>query len=68
MSNETVINPNISNSTVINPEIGQATAINPVLAGAAAARIPAGTVLAGKYEIVETLSASTGEADLYSCR
>ncbi len=68
MSNETVLNPDLGNATVINPEIGQATATNPSLAAAAATAIPAGTVLAGKYEIVETLSASTGEADLYICR
>ncbi len=68
MSNTTVINPNISNSTVINSEIGQATAINPSLIQASATKISAGTVLAGKYEVVEALSASTGEADLYICR
>lgn len=65
MSNRTEINPNI-NATVINSEIGQATAINPDLV-ASTAKLAAGTLLAGKYEIVEPLSVSTGEADLYVC-
>ncbi len=66
MSNRTEINPNI-NATVINSEIGQATAINPNLT-ASSTKIVAGTLLAGKYEIVEPLSVSTGEADLYVCK
>lgn len=66
MSNRTEINPNI-NATVINSEIGKATAINPNLA-TSSAKLVAGTLLAGKYEIVEPLSVSTGEADLYVCK
>lgn len=66
MSNRTEINPNI-NATVINSEVGQATAINPNLA-TSSAKLGAGTLLAGKYEIVEPLSVSTGEADLYVCK
>lgn len=66
MSNRTEINPNI-NATVINSEIGKATAINPNLA-TSSAKLAAGTLLAGKYEIVEPLSVSTGEADLYVCK
>lgn len=66
MSNRTEINPNI-NATVINSEVGQATAINPNLA-ASSTKLVAGTLLAGKYEIVEPISVSTGEADLYVCK
>ena len=66
MSNRTEINPNV-NATVINSEIGQATAINPDLA-ASTAKIVAGTLIADKYEIVEPLSVSTGEAELYVCK
>ena len=66
MSNKTEINPNV-NATVINSEVGQATAINPNLT-TSSTKLVAGTLLAGKYEIVESLSVSTGEADLYVCR
>lgn len=66
MSNKTEINPDI-NATVINSEIGQATVINPNLS-ATSAKLVAGTLLAGKYEVIEPLSVSTGEADLYICR
>lgn len=66
MSNKTEINPNI-NATVINSEVGQTTAINPNLV-ATLTKLVAGTLLAGKYEIVEPLSVSTGEADLYVCK
>lgn len=66
MSNRTEINPNV-NATVINSEMGQATAINPDLA-ASTAKIVAGTLIADKYEIVEPLSVSTGEAELYVCK
>lgn len=66
MNNTTQLNPNV-NSTVINSEVGQETAINPNIV-TATANLSAGTVLAGKYEIVELLSASTGEADLYVCK
>lgn len=66
MNNTTQLNPNV-NSTVINSEVGQETAINPNIV-TVTANLSAGTVLAGKYEIVEPLSASTGEADLYVCK
>ena len=66
MSNRTEINPTV-NATVINSEMGQATAINPDLA-ASTAKIVAGTLIADKYEIVEPLSVSTGEAELYVCK
>lgn len=66
MSNKTVINSNV-NTTVINSEIGQATAINPNIVGTSK-KLAAGTIIAGKYEIVEPLSVSTGEADLYVCK
>lgn len=66
MSNRTEINPDI-NATVINSEIGQATVINPNLS-ATSTKLVAGTLLAGKYEVIEPLSVSTGEADLYICR
>lgn len=66
MSNRTEINPEV-NATVINSEVGQATAINQNLP-ATSAKLVAGTLLAGKYEIVEPLSVSTGEADLYVCK
>lgn len=66
MSNRTEINPNI-NATVINSEIGKATAINPNLA-VPSTKLVAGTLLAEKYEIVEPLSVSTGEAALYVCK
>lgn len=66
MSNRTEINPNV-NATIINSEIGQATAINPNLTSTST-KLNVGTLLAGKYEIVEPLSVSTGEADLYVCK
>lgn len=66
MSNKTEINPDI-NSTVINPDITQATAINPNITSTAVI-LSTGTLLDGKYEIVEPLSVSTGEADLYVCK
>ena len=67
MSNQTEINPNV-NATVINSELGQTTAINPNLTGGASKKIAAGTILGGKYQIVEPLSVATGEADLYVCK
>lgn len=67
MNNRTVINPNI-NVTVVNSELGQATAINPDLTGNSSRKIPAGTIIGGKYQIIEPLSVATGEADLYVCK
>ena len=67
MSNQTVINPNV-NATVINSELGQATAINPNLTGGTSKKLALGSILGGKYQIVEPLSVATGEADLYVCK
>ena len=67
MSNQTVLNPDV-HAAVINSELGQATAINPDLTGGTGKKIAAGTILGGKYQIVEPLSVATGEADLYVCR
>ena len=67
MNNDTVINPEL-NATVVNPELGTATAVNPELVNTGAKKLPTGTVLGGKYQILESLSAVTGEADLYICR
>lgn len=66
MSDKTEINPDV-NATVINSEIGQATAINPNIVETSL-KLAVGTLIAGKYEIVEPLSVSTGEADLYVCK
>ena len=66
MNNKTQINPAI-NATVINSEVSQATAINPNFA-TTSSKLVSGTILAGKYEIIEPLSVSTGEADLYVCK
>lgn len=67
MDNRTVINPSV-NATVVNPHIEQATAVNPNLVGITSTKIPAGTILGGKYQILEPLSVATGEADLYVCK
>lgn len=67
MNNQTVINPDV-NATVINSELGQATAINPTLSGVTSKKIAVGTILGGKYQIIEPLSVTTGEADLYVCK
>lgn len=69
MSDKTEINPKL-NATVVNSEIGQATAVNPEIAGfgAASRGLSAGVVIAGKYEVMEPLNVSTGEADLYICK
>lgn len=53
-------------TTEINMEVGQATAINQDIA-AASRKLSAGVILLGKYEVVEPLKVSTGEADLYIC-
>ena len=66
MNNKTKINPNI-NATVINQEMSQATAINSSILSSSP-KLAAGTLLADKYEIIEPLSVSTGEADLYICK
>lgn len=65
MSNKTEINP-IINATVVNSEIGQATAINKDVV-LESSKIATGSVIAEKYTVIEPLSVSTGEADLYIC-
>ena len=66
MSDRTEINPNL-NVTEINSELGQATVVNPNIA-ATSDKLSAGTIIAAKYEVIEPLSVSTGEADLYICK
>lgn len=66
MSNKTEINPTV-NATVINSELGQATAINTSLI-TESSKLNVGTFIDDKYEILEPLSVSTGEADLYVCK
>lgn len=66
MSNKTEIKP-IVNETVINTQIEQVTEINPNIINISN-KLTVGTIIAGKYEIVEPLSVSTGEADLYVCK
>ena len=74
MSNETVLNPEANatvinpeaNATVINPQVSQATLLNPDLT-ATGEKLPAGTLLGGKYQILEAMSVTAGEADLYLC-
>ena len=66
MSNKTVVNSS-AGATMINTQTGQATAVNTNMMSAAV-KVSAGTILANKYEIVEPLSVSTGEADLFKCK
>ncbi len=65
MDNRTEINSQL-NAAEMNLEAGQATVVNPHMAESS--KLQAGTILAGKYEIVKSLSVSTGEADLYICK
>ena len=66
MANETQINPKLqSNATVINDSLNQsssATVINPTLNETT---VVIGSILAGKYHVVEKLDLLSGEADLY---
>ena len=57
----------MSDKTEINSDIRQATVVNPDLAGTSC-KLSAGSIIAGKYEVIEPLSVSTGEADLYICK
>lgn len=57
----------MSDKTEINSDIRQATVVNPDLAGTSC-KLTAGSIIAGKYEVIEPLSVSTGEADLYICK
>lgn len=66
MNNQTVINPNI-NATTINSELRQSTVINPELPSSSTINISNGATLGGKYQLIEPLSVTTGEADLYIC-
>lgn len=64
--NATEINSDLS-TTEINLDIQQSTAINLDVADASC-KLSAGSMIAGKYEVIEPLSVSTGEADLYICK
>lgn len=66
MSDRTEINFNI-NATEINSDIRNSTVVNQDVA-ATSCKISAGTIIAGKYEVIKPLSVSTGEADLYICK
>ena len=66
MSNKTEINPTV-NATVIKSELGQATAINTSII-TESSKLNVGTFIDDKYEVLEPLSVSTGEADLYVCK
>jgi len=57
----------MNDRTEINSDIRQSTIVNPDLA-AVSYQLTAGSMIAGKYEIMEPLSLSTGEADLYICK
>lgn len=65
MSNETVLNPE-GNATLINPALAGATVLNPALT-ASGKKLPSGTVVGGRYQILSPLSVAAGEADLYLC-
>ena len=76
MADKTQINRNLNNSnaTVLNrgiapnqkQPVGNSTVLNPHVMAAGA--ITAGTVLCGKYRVVQQMSVTTGEADLYICQ
>lgn len=66
MSGRTEINSCVK-ATEINSDIRESTVVNPDVA-AASCKISAGSNIAGKYEVIEPLSVSTGEADLYICK
>lgn len=68
----TEVNPNVGVvTTEINDLVGGTssafTEVNPVISGQSA-DIPAGTVLADKYVVGESLNATSGEANLYFCK
>lgn len=75
MAGKTQLNRNLNNgnATVLNRGIapnqshagGSSTVLNPNVSATGA--IVEGTVLCGKYRVVEKLLISTGEADLYVC-
>lgn len=69
-SNATVINAKASeggvqNSMVSNSDKSVATSINVSVADSA--NLSVGTVICGKYSVVDKLDVTTGEADLYIC-
>ena len=66
MSDRTEINSNL-NATEINSDIRQSTVVNQDIA-VNSYLLSAGSIIAGKYEVIEPLSVSTGEADLYICK
>ena len=68
MSDKTQINNEIANNeTVINDEIigSYSTVINSEITSDS--NLPFGTVLLGKYSIIERMSLSSGEATIYIC-
>ncbi|MCD7892068.1 MAG: protein kinase [Erysipelotrichaceae bacterium] len=65
MNNKTKINSSI-NETIVNPNIAESTVINKDLISDSS-KLSVGTIVADKYNIIEPLSVSTGEADLYLC-
>lgn len=75
MADKTQLNRtlNSGNATVLNRSIapnqgrsgGNSTALNPNIS--ANGTIMEGTLLCGKYRVVEKMSVTTGEADLYVC-
>ena len=76
MADKTQLNKNLNtngNATVLNRGIapnqgrssGSSTVLNPKVA--ANGTIGEGSLLCGKYRVIEKMSVSTGEADLYVC-
>lgn len=59
VGDRTEINANL-NATEINSDIRQSTVINPDIA-VLSYKLPAGSIIAGKYEVIEPLSVSTFE-------
>lgn len=76
MADKTQINRNLNNSnaTVLNRGIapnqkqpaGNSTVLNPHVMSAGT--ITVGTVLCGKYTVLQKMAVTTGEADLYICQ
>lgn len=66
VNDKTEINSDL-NAEENNQNIQQLTIVNPDIA-AASCRLSAGSMIAGKYEVIEPMNVSTGEADLYICK
>jgi serine/threonine protein kinase len=65
MNTQTAINPQL-HTAATDLGAAQATVLNPSLS--ASIVCPPGAMLAGRYEVIAPLSATTGEADLYLCQ